>query len=69
MWEISPSTGSRFEVRRVGVFKDDAAYNEVRGIYILTDRETGKEYVGVSGIGISELGQHPAGKTSAPDER
>lgn len=69
----SPSTietSSRFTVKRVGVFADDLAYNNRRGIYIVIDNETGDEYVGVSGVGISELGIHQAGKNDQmPDER
>lgn len=51
----------RFSVVQVATFTDYAAYNSKRGIYILTDKQTGKEFVGVSGIGISELGSHGKG--------
>ena len=64
-WESNP----RFSVSRVGVFKDDIAYNSRRGIYIVIDNKTGREFIGVSGVGIAELGSHSAGKGSAPDER
>lgn len=61
---------TRFEVARVGVFADDLAYDSRRGIYIITDTETGMEFVGVSGIGITELGRHSCGKgCSRADER
>ncbi len=60
----------KFEIQRVGVFADDLAYGSERGIYVLKDRETGKEYIGISGVGLSELGNHQAGKNSiVPDER
>jgi prepilin-type N-terminal cleavage/methylation domain-containing protein len=49
---------SRVTVERIGIITDDLAYASVRGIYLITDSETGKEYLGVSGIGISELGSH-----------
>ncbi len=62
-------SSARFEVERVGVFADELAYGDRRGIYIIKDGQTGKEYVGVSGIGISEVGSHPSGKTSVSDER
>lgn len=69
--KVSPS--SRFSVERVGVIEDDLAYSDRRGIYILTDQKTGKQYIGLSGIGISELGSHTqsAGKTTTrvSDER
>lgn len=63
------NTSGRFNVERVGVFRDDLSYDGRRGIYIMTDTKTGKEFVGVSGIGISELGSHPAGKVRVSDER
>lgn len=73
MSKISPSSSSRFTVERVGVLDDDLAYNNRRGIYIVRDEKSGKEYVGVSGVGISELGSHTVsnGKTSyqVSDER
>jgi hypothetical protein len=50
--------GQRFAVARVGTFRDDLAYNDVRGIYIIRDLRTKREFIGVSGIGISELGSH-----------
>ena len=63
----------RFQVDRVAIFEDRLAYEEKRGIYIIRDLQTGKEYVGVSGIGISEVGSHlrSSGKHShaVQDER
>lgn len=59
----------RFSVVKVSSFRDLSAYNNERGIYILTDKQTGKEFVGVSGIGISELGSHASGKSRVGDER
>lgn len=59
----------RITVTRVGIFNDELAYSNKRGIYIIKDTTTGKEYVGVSGIGISELGMHRTGKTQTQDER
>lgn len=64
-WESNP----RFSVARVGVFKDDIAYDGRRGIYVVIDNKTGQEFVGVSGVGIAELGAHNAGKTRVQDER
>ncbi|MDH0348122.1 hypothetical protein [Aeromonas dhakensis] len=60
---------NRFKVERVGLFKDDLAYDGRRGIYIITDTQTGQELVGLSGIGISELGSHKSGKAHHSDER
>ena len=58
------SEGDRVTVERIGVFKDDLAYNERRGVYVIRDKATGREFIGVSGIGITEVGSHnqPAGK-------
>lgn len=67
--DIGIKDNERFKVERVGVFKDDLAYDARRGIYILTDTKTGREFVGVSGVGISELGSHQAGKARVSDER
>lgn len=60
---------SRIEVTRIGVFADDLAYGSRRGVYIIRDRETGREFLGVSGVGVSELGSHSAGKSRVGDER
>lgn len=59
----------RFKVELVGIFRDTMAYDGRRGIYLLQDSQTGKEYFGISGVGISELGSHSSGKTTISDER
>lgn len=59
----------RIQVTRIGVFRDDLAYNRLRGVYSIKDAATGKEYIGISGIGIQETGSHSTGKASVPDER
>lgn len=64
-----PIASDRFEVTRVQKFTDELAYEDERGIYIITDRKTGREFLGVSGIGISELGSHSSGKATQSDER
>lgn len=64
---------ARFQVVRVTTLKDSLAYDGERGIYIIRDLLTGKEYVGMSGVGISELGQHGVNSNkrthTVPDER
>lgn len=60
---------SRITVDRIGVFLDDTAYSKERGIYIIRDNQTGKELVGISGIGISELGSHTSNDNTVQDER
>lgn len=61
--------GNRFEVRFVQKVRDSIAYHGERGVYVIIDRETGKEYVGLSGVGISETGRHQVGKSMVSDER
>ena len=51
------SQNERVKIERIGIINDHLAYNWTRGIYIITDTKTGKEYIGVSGIGISEVGR------------
>lgn len=60
---------ARFALVRVTEFSDSFAYNHQRAAYILTDKKTGKDYVGVSGIGIVELGNHSDGDNHVEDER
>lgn len=61
--------GDRVKVERIGVFKDDLAYNERRGVYVIRDKATGREFIGVSGVGIAETGSHQSGKVRVSDER
>ena len=65
----TPSSDARFSVSRVGVVSDELAYCGKRGVYVIVDRKTGQEYVGLSGVGISELGSHQVGKNHVSDER
>ena len=67
--ETISDNSSDFVLIKKQTFYDESAYGNVRNVYILKDRVNGKEYVGVSGIGISERGNHQQGKTSIPDER
>ena len=67
--EDTHAQSGRFDVQRVSQFRDDLAYDKWRGIYIIKDSKTGKEFVGISGIGISELGRHQAGEIAVSDER
>jgi len=58
----------RIEIERIGVFEDGLAYDNRRGVYLIRDKQTGREYFGVSGIGIQELASHEqctsSGKTT-----
>ena len=59
----------RYDLKKVQTFFDSDAYNNVRNVYILVDNETGKEYLGISGIGITEMGKHTQTKSTVTDER
>lgn len=63
----------RITVTKLSEFRDGLAYNDWRGVYLVKDKQTGQEWVGISGIGISEVGSHSqvAGKvmTQKRDER
>jgi hypothetical protein len=70
--EVVIGKSERFRVEQVGSFDDSLAYHWRRGIYVITDTQTGREYVGVSGVGISEVGQHGDGgkfNSTSTDER
>ena len=66
--QLSVQQSHRITVALLDVFRDELAYSYRRGIYLIHDNTTGVDYVGVSGVGISELGSHSNGKSSIPDE-
>jgi len=66
---INPVINNRIKVERLSIVKDSTAYSNERGTYLITDTKTGAEYIGVSGIGITEVGSHSSGKYSTTDER
>jgi len=53
--DIPDDRQRRVHVVRAGVLLDDVAAEGRRGVYVITDRDTGVEYIGVSGIGIAEV--------------
>ncbi|TQN52817.1 hypothetical protein FLW98_26800 [Raoultella planticola] len=63
----------RIGVTKMSEFHDELAYGNWRGVYLIQDKQTGQEYIGISGIGISEVGAHSqmVGKVSQSvrDER
>lgn len=67
------SDADRIKVTKMSEFRDTLAYDNWRGVYLIQDKQTGKEYIGISGIGISEVGAHTqlVGKVqqSVGDER
>jgi hypothetical protein len=50
--------GGRIIVKRIGIFEDALAYHNRRGVYLIQDTVTGHEFIGISGVGISDLGNH-----------
>lgn len=57
----------RFEIKSAGKFH--AGYNgNVREILIIKDKETGKEYLGITGVGITEFHTERHGKTTVTRE-
>ena len=65
----APALPRRVTVERVDVVADALAYGGARGVYVIRDAQTGREFIGVSGVGIAETGDHQSGKTRARDER
>lgn len=64
------NVSGRVQITLLNQFKDDLAYGDTRGIYLIRDTETNQEFIGVSGIGITEVGSHKSGKHSrSEDER
>lgn len=70
---VSTVDTGRFQVNEMAKFIDLGAYNGSRKIFLITDKDSGKEFIGVSGVGISEVSTHTysTGKQiiTAPDER
>ena len=70
---LEKGSAPRIKVTRIGVIEDDIAYGSKRGVYVIQDTKTGQEFIGVSGIGITETSAHTVsnGKTSSTyeDER
>lgn len=67
--DLRPMQGDRVSVELISTFPDSEAYNSVRKVYIIRDNTTGREYFGVTGVGISEVGTHSNGKSSSTHER
>lgn len=64
------NVNDRVQVVKIQEFRDELAYENVRAIYVITDKDTGQEYIGLSGVGIVEVGRHGCGKgCSREDER
>ena len=58
------------EISAIGDFDDSTAYCGYRRVFRLRDKRTGTEWIGVSGVGISEVGAHVGGKSARlKDER
>jgi len=45
----------RFKVERIDVLKDNMSTTGYRGVYLITDIVTGKQYLGISNMGMVAL--------------
>jgi hypothetical protein len=59
---VSNPIRPRFSINLEQILEDKLSYGGNRGVYRIVDNETGKEYFGISGIGITELGSKFQGK-------
>lgn len=64
----STAQAGRVTIKKLGTFSDTSAYSNWRSVYLVTDTETGQEFIGVSGIGIAETGSHGCGKSRCSHE-
>jgi len=67
--EVPIEDHPRVVVTRIDVVADSTAYSGRRGVYVIKDTVTGREFIGVAGVGISEVGDHQSGKVRVQDER
>lgn len=65
----SPAQAERFTISKVSTFRDTRAYHDYRDVFLIRDVQTGQEFIGISGVGVSQLGSHNAGKHQVSDER
>ena len=63
------AAGTRVKVEQLGWFADDTSYKGYRRIYLFTDTATGRQYLGVTGVGVDDVGAHKQGKSTVKDER
>ena len=66
---IAAEQSSRISVTEISRFEDSSAYRGYRKVFLFHDNTTGKEWIGVTGVGVSEVGSHQSGKMRAEDER
>lgn len=60
--------GARFKVERHGKFKAGYEANE-REILIITDSTTRHQYIGITGVGVTELRSEKSGDSTVTKER
>lgn len=60
--------GARFKVERHGKFKAGYEDNE-REILIITDSATERQYIGITGVGVTELHLEKSGNSTTTRER
>lgn len=68
--ESTLSSDSRITVKRIATFRDRFQHvTHEREILIITDTKTGKEFIGINGVGITETSVVFDGKVSQPIEQ
>jgi hypothetical protein len=60
--------GARFKIETAGRFRAGYENNE-REILIITDSANGRQYIGITGVGVTELHSEMIGKSTAIRER
>lgn len=58
---LNQEQAQRFTVELAGQFPDDLAYKGVRRIYVIRDSHTERTLVGITGVGVTEVGTHTEG--------
>ena len=53
---VIDNQSARFKLEKIQSFSDFAADNGVRNVYILVDKTSGIEYLGVEGLGLTQIG-------------
>ncbi len=58
----------RWKVESQGYFNAGSYYGNPREVLLITDTKTGATYLGITGVGISDISQHQSGKNTVHHE-
>lgn len=67
--EMAPivTENPRFDIKAVQTFSDsNSSSSSLKTVYVMVDKKTGLEYIGISGLGVTQLKQ--VGKMIAEEE-